>query len=294
MLRSARMRELVDAFAAAWNGDALPDELGLRLERCCADAHAAHPELAFDDRELVAAIASHCPGTGVIAHLERCHAGDLALARAAGRADPAAIAAIEAAHRATIGAAVRRFASPTHSIDDLRQLLAEKLYVGPAAKINEYAGQGHLDSWLRVTATRLFIDLGKRKDRAREHPSGDSGVAAVPDPSDLGLELIKLEYRAAVRAAIEQGASRLPPGDRHLLRQHLVAGLTIDDLAATLGIHRATAARRIAKAKEQLAATTRDALAKKLAITPAELDEMFGLVVSRLDLSISRLLASRS
>src|SRR5438270_2415309 len=130
-----------------------------------------------------------------------------------------------------------------------------------------------------MTATRLFLDLAKLKDRARELPGSDSGIAALPDPSDLGLELIKLEYRAAVRAAIGQAARQLAPGDRHLLRQHFVAGLTIDQLAVALGIHRATAARRIGKAREQLAAATRDELAAKLAIAPDELSDVFGLVV---------------
>ncbi len=207
------------------------------------------------------------------------HAAELARARAAARGDVSALVEIEHAHRAT---------------DDLRQLLRERLFAGTAPKIGEYAGQGHLDSWLRVTATRLFLDLGKRKDRARELANGDSGVAALPDPADLGLELIKVEYRAAVRAAIEQAARGLAPGDRHLLRQHFVTGLTIDQLASALGIHRATAARRIAKAREQLAASARDELAHRLAIDPHELADVFGLVVSRLDVSISKLLASRA
>jgi RNA polymerase sigma-70 factor (ECF subfamily) len=78
------------------------------------------------------------------------------------------------------------------------------------------------------------------------------------------------------------------------LRQHFVSGLTIDQLASALGIHRATAARRIAKAREQLAASARDELAHRLALDPQELADVFGLVVSRLDVSISKLLASRA
>ena len=222
------------------------------------------------------------------------HEADLALARAAAAGDASAIAQIEQAHRTTIDTTCRRFQSQAHSVDDLRQLLREKLFTGAAPKIGDYGGQGHLGSWLRVTATRLFLDLGKRKDRARELPGSDSGVAALPDPSDLGLELIKIEYRAAVRAAIEQAAQGLAPGDRHLLRQHFVSGLTIDQLACALGIHRATAARRIAKAREQLAESARVELAHKLAIDPQELSDVFGLVVSRLDVSISKLLASRA
>ena len=222
------------------------------------------------------------------------HAAEHELAQAAGRGDAAAIAAIERNHRATIDSLCRRFASAGHTADDLRQLLRENLFTGTPPGIHDYAGQGHLDSWLRVTTTRLFLDLGKRKDRAREAQGSDTGIQAMRDSVDVGLELIKHEYRAAVRAAIEQAARELEPGDRHLLRQHFVTGLTVDQLAVALGIHRATAARRIVKAREKLASTARDELAAKLAIPAHELGEMFGLVVSRLDVSISRVLATRS
>jgi RNA polymerase sigma-70 factor (ECF subfamily) len=284
------MGDLVDAFTAAWSGGEAPADLATRLAEMCARAHESHPDLVFDDRELVAAIATGCPGSEVIAYLERCHGGELALARAAGRGDAAAISTIEQVHRRTIQAACQRYASATHSLDDLLQLLRERLFVGSDARINEYSGQGQLDSWLRVTATRLFLDLAKRKDRVREMPSDDSAIAALPHPADLGLEYVMLEYRSAVTTAIAHAAHLLPPGDRHLLRQHFVNGLTIDELAVAIGIHRSTAARRIAKAREQLSALVREQLATTLA--PDKLDEIFGLVISRLDVSIGKLLAT--
>jgi RNA polymerase sigma-70 factor (ECF subfamily) len=288
------MNALVETFTATWSGDELPDELETRLADICARARASHPDLSFEDRELVAALAAHCPDSGVLDYLDRCHGSELALARAAGRGDPTAIAAIEHAHHRTIEIACQRFASESHSASDLRQLLREKLFVGGSPTINDYAGQGYLDSWLRVTSMRLFLNLGKRKDRVREQPVADKAIAGLADPSDLGLELIKHEYRAAVHDALEDAARSLAPGDRVLLRQHLVAGLTIDELAVMLSIHRATAARRIAKAREQLAALTRERLAAKLELAPDAFNEVFGLVVSRLDVSVRTLLATAS
>jgi RNA polymerase sigma-70 factor (ECF subfamily) len=138
----------------------------------------------------------------------------------------------------------------------------------------------------------VFLDLHKRRDRAREQPTDDDVMLALPQPGDLGLDLIKAEYRAAVASAMYEAASQLEPGDRHLLRQHLVEGLTIDQLGAVLGIHRATAARRIARASELLAATTKRLVATRLALSGSALDEVFGLVLSRLDVSLGRLLAT--
>jgi RNA polymerase sigma-70 factor len=285
---------LVDAFVVAWAGDQPPEELGVRLAEICAQAHLRHPELAFDDHDLVAAIAARCPISGVLAHLDRCRVDDLALAHVAGRGNAVAIATIEHVHHRTLTAICSRFTSPAHSIDDLQQLLREKLFVGTSPAIRDYAGQGKLDSWLRVTATRLFLDLGKRKDRMREQPASDDQIARLPDASDLGLEVIKLEYRAAASAAIEQATRSLSSGDRDVLRLHFVARLTIEQVAAALGIHRTTASRRLAKAQQQLASATRELLAERLDVTEDKLDEIFGLVVSRFDISIGRLLATRT
>ena len=289
--------ELAAAFAAAWSASpdgAVSPVTAAKLLELCQRAQQAHPELPIDDRELVVAIASRAPAE-LDAYLERCHPGDLVLALLASRGTPQAIAEIERLYRVTIDSTCRRFEGSGHTADDLKQILRTKLFVAEPnklAKISDYAGQGFLENWLRVTAVRIFLDLGKRKDRAREKLAGDDDVLALPEPADLALDVIKTEYRAAVAAAMHEAAAALEPGDRHLLRQHLVAGLSIDQLGAVLGIHRATAARRIAKAREQLVAETRKVLARKLQLDPEELDEVIGLVMSRLDVSIGKLLAT--
>src|SRR4029453_15390851 len=110
---------------------------------------------------------------------------------------------------------------------------------GRRPKIADYAGQGFLENWLRITAVRTFLDLGKRKDRAREAAAAEDPARGLASPDDLELSLGKAENRAAVADALREAVGLLEPGDRHLLRQHLVAGLSIDQLSAVLGIHRA-------------------------------------------------------
>lgn len=319
---SATADELAAAFAAAWTCDAaLPVGFGARLVELCVEARKVHPTLVAalgssaeangsggggggagggggGEREgaiaLATAIAIRAPRDAALlgAYLERCHVADLALALAAARGVGVAIAEVERAYRATIDSTCRRFANATHSADDLKQILRTKLFVGETPKIADYAGQGFLENWLRVTAVRVFLDLAKRKDRAREQAALDDDVLALPQPGDLALDVVKAEYREAVTVAMHEAAKRLAPGDRHLLRQHFVAGLSIDQLGAVLGIHRATAARRISRAREQLVAETRTQLAARLRLEAAELDEVFGLVMSRLDVSLSRLFAT--
>jgi RNA polymerase sigma-70 factor (ECF subfamily) len=287
--------ELAQAFAAAWAaGGKVGSELAELLVALCAAVHREHPELegAIDDRALIGALAAHAPADGVAAYLERCHPGDLALAQTASRGHPAAIAVIERTHGGMLDAICGRYASPGHSIADLRQIVREKLYTaapGERPRLAEYAGRGELASWLRITAVRTLIDLSKRKDRAREAPDTDAGLA-MPDPGDLALEVIKAEYRAAVGAAMRDAAARLDLADRHLLHQHFVAGLSVDELGVALGIHRATAARRVARARGAYVDAVRALLADRLQVPRDELDGVIGLVASRLDISIPGLL----
>lgn len=270
--------ELAALFAAT-RGDAghLPSDLGVRLVDLCRKPRTER----VDDRELVSALAVRAPLAlaeldGYLAH---CRPGDLALALAAGRGIASAITDLERAHRITLDSTCRRFASAAYTVDDLRRSLRTRLFVaepGKPPKVLDYAGQGLLDSWLRVTAVRMFLDLAQRDVRAVDE--------AVPEGA------VEAEHRAVVAAAVCDATKLMRPGDRHLLRQHFVANLSIDQLGAVLGIHRATAARRLARARECLVATTRAELVRRLGLAPDEVDEIIGLVTSRL--SIVRLLAS--
>ncbi|HSS02995.1 MAG TPA: hypothetical protein VLM79_38300 [Kofleriaceae bacterium] len=105
--------------------------------------------------------------------------------------------------------------------------------------------------------------------------------------------MIKAEYRAAVAQAMRDAAGQLEGADRHLLHQHFVAGLSIDQLGVALGTHRATAARRVVRAREALVAGTRALLAARLHLASDELDEVIGMVLSRLDVSLPALFQAR-
>jgi RNA polymerase sigma-70 factor (ECF subfamily) len=220
------------------------------------------------------------------------HARELELAVAAAGGSSSAIAELEQMFAPTIAAVCRRFARGGHTEDDLRQILREKLFVGEPdrpATIAHYNGEGSLDAWIRVTATRLFIDLGRRKDRARETAADPAELDPI-EAGDLELDLIKAEYRGAIARALAEAARELEPGERHLLRQHLVGKLSVEQLAAVLGVHRATISRRLSRARDALIARTRELVKERLRLDDRELTELFGLVISKLDVSLRRML----
>jgi len=270
-------------------------DLATGLDRLCEVAARELVGVTIDRASLIEAMVTHARSDPA-GYLERCRATELALALACAAGDPAAIATLETRFGSTIDSVTRRFATDEHSPTDLRQILYQRLLVaepGRRPKIADYGGHGFFENWLRVTAVRSFLDLRRRKDRAREAPASENAVLSLPEPRDLALDHLKAVYRPIVSQAFADAAAALDPASRVLLRQHFVAGMTIDQLALVLGIHRATVARRIVSAKEQLLAAARIAVMDRIGAAAEEVDSVMGLVASRLDISIGRMFASR-
>ena len=82
----------------------------------------------------------------------------------------------------------------------------------------------------------------------------------------------------------------LPDQPRALLRYSVVDGWTVERIGALYGVHRTTAARRVAAAREELGSAIRAELAARLAISVGDVDSIVRLVQSRIDVSLERLL----
>ena len=69
----------------------------------------------------------------------------------------------------------------------------------------------------------------------------------------------------------------LPVADLTLLRQHLVDALSIDEIGARDNVHRATAARRLERARERLCQAVRSEIEQRLQVSSSEIDELLDL-----------------
>lgn len=271
----------------------LPGRVAAALEQ----GRAAWPEVSLDGAVFLRRLAASLVAdpADAPAWLASLKADDLYLACACGERLPAALRAFESRYGGELDAVARRFASASISAGDLRQILLKKLFVAEGdapARIAAYTGRGALQTWLRVTAVRAFIDV----QRAEAHPeeiAASSRIDAAPQPgADPELDVLKAEHAVHFKAALGEALAGLRDGDRHLLRQYFVAGLSIDQLALVLHIHRATAARRVAKARQSMLRATRAALMRRLKLERGELDSLMSLVRSRLGPSIAGLFDS--
>ena len=183
-------------------------------------------------------------------------------------------------------------------IDEGVQKLRTNLLVGDhgTAKLAAYSGRGPLRAWIGVAAARTALMMRRTRQRQREVPSdGDDWSRALVaiSTNNPELELVKRQYSGAFAAAFHDAVALLEPRLRTVMRMSFVEGLSIDEIGATYAVHRATAARWIQRACEDMFERTRTLLSERLALTPTELDRMTSLVRSQLDVSVSQLLPAR-
>jgi RNA polymerase sigma-70 factor, ECF subfamily len=272
-------------------GDA---ELGAALRQRFEEADRAWPGLGVSPDDFVRHLASRgAPGVPLAA----LHVTDLYLACACAARARTALDAFDRAYLGPLATLLARPQLAPEVVDELRQVLREKLFVdGPRgpSKIAEYDGRGALVSWVRVIARRAAIDLQRQRRAASEGAAAKAEARAAGDATAAEPEgsYLKRRYLLAFNDAIRSAVSGLSADQREILRLHLVEGHTLDRLAVTLGVHRATVARRLAAARLAIKDEARRRLRAELGVSEAELDSLTGLMRSQLELSLPGLLKS--
>jgi RNA polymerase sigma-70 factor (ECF subfamily) len=114
----------------------------------------------------------------------------------------------------------------------------------------------------------------------------DVGGRELGAGADLEVDYLKGHYRAVFEAALKETLTELPVQQRNVLRLSFVEGLSIDEIGALHGVHRATAARWIAAAREAILDGTRRRLRSDLSLSDSEFDSVVRLVQSQLEVSL--------
>ena len=250
---------------------------------------AAWPDVVLDEVRFSAHAAGLDPDAAVR------YPADIYLAAACLARDPAAIAAFDrdilSAARASIAAID---ASPSF-VDEVMQRVRTTLVVGDdgAPKLLGYAGRGPLRAWVGITGARAALMLLRSQRRAKEVVlDSDEWAAALVTISTNNpeLELLKRQCAKAFGEALKESIGGLEPRLRSAMKMSFVDGLSIDEIGAAYAVHRATAARWIERARDEVFEKTRALLAVRLALSDTELDRMTSLVRSQLDVSLSQLL----
>lgn len=216
--------------------------------------------------------------------LRKIHAGDLYLSIACARGDARALALVDERYIATLPAALPRHVEQP-ATDDILQLVRLRFLIGEHGRpprIGDFDGSASLATWLRVAAMRIAISLYRKHQRELVVDEIDA-VADAPDPE---LALLQRQYGTEFRAAFRSGFVSLTARERNLIRHNVVDRLGIDGIAALYGIHRATAARWLARARSTLIKRLRRELQTRLQLDRTQLEGVLALLQGKLELSL--------
>ena len=298
------MARLADAFVAARVRDAsgaassvspaVPESGAGSLEgvlgALLAQGAEAHPELSLD-------------GAVFAAHLGRCgafvdsldgasvHVSDLYLAAAALQGDEAAVAKLRRIHRPVLAGYLRTMNASTAFLDEVEQRLWDMALVGTRPKLASYSGKGALAGWVGIAAHRIALMMYRQEaveERAVDAAAAEADIDALA--ADPELAFIKGRLRETFRGALGAALTSLEDRERMIYKMHILDGLTVEAVAKVYGVSHSTVSRWLAKAREEVIRETKRALRADAQLSPAEFESLAGLVVSQLDLSVSRLL----
>jgi RNA polymerase sigma-70 factor (ECF subfamily) len=259
-----------------------------------ARGRVSWPGLEVGEATFGACVAARIRNPGEIAaQIAGLPADDVYLASACAAGESAAIARFEDRYFPGARDALRRMARDPSDIDDILQRVRQRLFVCPPGDVPgvcALVGGGDLGALVRIAAVRLALNAQRDDRRTPGDPEPLLAQLALDlDPRD---ELVSVQARRLVEDALTEALAGLAPRDRTLLKLHLVHGLTIDELGATFHVHRSTAARWIARIREDLEAATLERLGHRLAASQDDLASLVRLVRDRLEISFSRLLAT--
>ena len=290
------MAQLVDSFRAAHPAaEAAVGPPALELERTLATlfarGRAAHPSLPEVPDVVYAAHLARC-GAPVGAGPDAVHAEDLFLACAALAGSTEAVEKLRRTHRPVLAGYLRAIDRTPAFIDEVEQQLWESLLVGAGGappKLVNYTGRGPLAGFVGVSAQRLALSSVRHEAAERRARAGAAGEAR-PGGGDAELAFIKERYRDGFQDVIREALKVLGDRERLIFRMYVVDGLSVERIAKAYGVSQSTMSRWVGKARDAVTAEARRLLREHLLLSESEFESVARLMISQLDISVSRIL----
>jgi RNA polymerase sigma-70 factor (ECF subfamily) len=258
-----------------------------------AAGRAAWPAIVVSEADFRAHLARHAPEAPADAEAAReLNAADLYLACACAAGDRAAIAAFEQRYFGEIVGAALRSRLGSGASEEMQAQLRELFFVGGEEgkpMIAGFSGRGDLRGWVRVTATRLVARVVKR-ERREVRVTDDSFLDALAPSGDPELAFLKGLYQQQFTAAFKAAVAATNAREKSLLRFSLLEGLSVDEIGKLHNVHRATAARWIAAARDGVIARLREGLKATMNVETEEMTSLLRLMASRLGMSLEQAL----
>jgi RNA polymerase sigma-70 factor (ECF subfamily) len=269
--------------------------MSVPLEGIVRSARRTWPTVQVDPERFLAHVARHLPeGLPIETALEQMHTEDLYLAHACALRDRNALVAFERHCMQGLETVISRYGGCSDFAMEVKQRVRERALVGDPGppRIEQFSGRGDLRSWTRVMAIREALAM-VRKPRDEVSIDEDTRLQGFVTQGDADLAHAKAHYVHEFKQAFSEAIRRLPEREQTLLRQHVIDGLSIDQLSVLYCVHRATAARNLQRARQVVLTTTRQRLVSRLGVTPSEIDSVLRLIRSRIEITLRGLVRRR-
>jgi RNA polymerase sigma-70 factor, ECF subfamily len=243
--------------------------------------------------------------------IDGLQADDLCLIVACERGEQRAWSDLVERFTATVRSAARSASSNEESAEDLAQSIWAELYglrVGsdgrPATKLAYYSGRGSLAGWLRAVVAQLAIDQHRKQSRTIQTDDDADFDRLAQDGGDgkerfLAAGSVNPEHAVSdklagveMQKALERSIRELPDEDRLLVKLYYFDGLRLREAGAVLGVHEATASRRLSRIHNQLRQHVETILIEDKGWTKAETERSFSEVALHLESDFESLLAT--
>jgi RNA polymerase sigma-70 factor (ECF subfamily) len=220
---------------------------------------------------------------------------DLFLAYACLQGDPAALAKVSEELIPQAARTVSRIDPAPDFLEEVLQLIRERLLVtveGRPARLSEYTGRGALGAWVRTLATRLAVDVSRRRRPERPAPEDASLSGVLVGGGNLELGLLRARHQEHFKQALRGALAELSQRDRNVLRLRFLDDLTGEQIARLHGVHATTVMRWLDRAQAEVLRGTRAQLQERFGVEGTELDSLFRALQSDLDMSLRQFLVS--
>jgi len=251
-------------------------------------------------------------GAEVSKFIDELQADDLCLIVACERGDERAWSELVERFKPTVRSAARLASSNEDAAEDLAQSIWAELYGlrtrsdgRPASKLAYYSGRGSLAGWLRAVVAQLAVDTFRKQsklvqaeedadlDRLAQEvqvAEGQPALAGMQNPEDA---MSNRFARSEMQQALSRSVQELSAEDRLLVKLYYFDNLRLREAGAVLGVHEATASRRLTRIQSDLRKRVSEILVGERGWTKAEAERSFSEVGQQLDTDVEAILNQR-
>jgi RNA polymerase sigma-70 factor (ECF subfamily) len=255
-----------------------------------------------------------CSSHEIEQFIDALQADDLCLIIACEQSDEKAWTDLVERFTATVRSAARSASSNEDTAEDLVQSIWAELYGlrtkedgKRASKLAYYSGRGSLAGWLRAVVAQLAVDSFRKQSRlvqaeedaeldrlANEVSFGEGQIALTTATQNPEETISNKLTNAQLDDALSRSVKELGPDDRLLVKLYYFDNLKLREAGATMGVHEATASRRLTKIHNELRRRVSDILIQEKGWTKAETERSFAEAAQHLDSDLGILLRNGS